>query len=280
MSNYAFDRKPYMPTTSSCLVGPRAESISMSCEQWFEVVGYMARPGRVSSFEAEIPKDGRDKVFENLFPGQVYRPIELGDTPSGLPNKLGAQFRINFASLDNCPAVLNDSIRAGNGGCVGRINKIELYEPMRIWLQKYLEDKYKGAHIVTVDSHARTLDVILEDYGMIDHYPQTVGLDIQIDVLGIIVKGGKSAIAFIEAKKTQLNLHDLGQLWAYCKLCDPAEAFLLSSAGIGSLNKILNNLSRTDLLDFGDGRKIKKMQVAKWDITSNSIDFRTLVPRI
>lgn len=101
-----------------------------------------------------------------------------------------------------------------------------------------------------------------------------------IDVLGIIVKGGKSAIAFIEAKKTQLNLHDLGQLWAYCKLCDPAEAFLLSSAGIGSLNKILNNLSRTDLLDFGDGRKIKKMQVAKWDITSNSIDFRTLVPRI
>ena len=71
--------------------------------------------------------------------------------------------------------------------------EIELYEPMRIWLQKYLEDKYKGAHIVTVDSHARTLDVILEDYGMIDHYPQTVGLDIQIDVLGIIVKGGKSA---------------------------------------------------------------------------------------
>lgn len=32
----------------------------------------------------------------------------------------------------------------------------------------------------------------------------------------------------------------------------------MSSAGIGSLNKILNNLSRTDLLDFGDGRKIKK----------------------
>ena len=90
----------------------------------------------------------------------------------------------------------------------------------------------------------------------------------------------QKANAFIEAKKTQLNLHDLGQLWAYCKLCDPAEAFLLSSAGIGSLNKILNNLSRTDLLDFGDGRKIKKMQVAKWDITSNSIDFRTLVPRI
>ena len=69
--------------------------------------------------------------------------------------------------------------------------EFELYEPMRSWLQKYLEDKYRGAQIITVDSHARTLDVILEDYGMIDHYPQTVGLDIQIDVLGIIIKGGK-----------------------------------------------------------------------------------------
>ena len=158
--------------------------------------------------------------------------------------------------------------------------EFELYAPMRLWLQKYLEDKYRGSQIITVDSHARTLDVILSEYGMIEYYPQTVGLDIQIDVLGIIVNGSKNSIVFIEAKKTQLNLHDLGQLWAYCKLCDPAEAFLLSSAGIGSLNKILNNLSRTDLLDFGDGKRIKKMQVAKWDITSNAIDFRSLVPRL
>lgn len=79
--------------------------------------------------------------------------------------------------------------------------EFELYEPMRIWLQNYLEDKYRGSHIITVDSHARTLDVILEEHGIIADYPQTVGLDIQIDVLGIIIKGNKTAIAFIEAKK-------------------------------------------------------------------------------
>ena len=87
-------------------------------------------------------------------------------------------------------------------------------------------------------------------------------------------------VLFIEAKKTQLNLHDLGQLWAYCKLCDPIEAFLLSSYGLGSLNKILNNLLRDDLLDFGDGKKIKKMQVGRWDITTNSIDYNSLIPKI
>lgn len=156
----------------------------------------------------------------------------------------------------------------------------ELYEPMRAWLHQYLEDKYKGATIITVDSHARTLDLFLEEYNVIDHYPQIIGLDIQIDVLGIVVKNGKTQIFFIEAKKTQLNLHDLGQLWAYCKLCDPAEAFLLSSNGLGSLNKILNNLSRTDLLEFGDGKRIKKMQVGKWDIGKSTIDYKTLVPKM
>lgn len=157
--------------------------------------------------------------------------------------------------------------------------EIELYEPMRVWLQQYLEDRYKRAKIITIDSHARTLDLFLEEYGVLDQYPQVIGLDIQIDVLGIIIKGDKAQIVFIEAKKTQLNLHDLGQLWAYCKLCDPIEAFLLSSASLGSLNKILNNLGRLDLLEFGDGRTIKKMQVGKWDIMSNGIDFKTLVPK-
>lgn len=158
--------------------------------------------------------------------------------------------------------------------------ELELYEPMRVWLQKYLEDKHRGAMITTVDSHARTIDVFLEFYGIIDNYPQAVGLDIQVDILGIIQRNGKTDIVFIEAKKTPLNLHDLGQLWAYCKLCNPLEAFLLSSAGIGSLNKILKNFSREDLLDFGDGRRIKKMQVCKWDLNSNSIDFKTLIPKI
>ena len=158
--------------------------------------------------------------------------------------------------------------------------EFELYEPMRCWLQTYLEDKYKGATIITVDSHAQTLDTFLEKYGVLDNYPQTVGLDIQIDVLGIVIKNKRPSIVFIEAKKTQLNLHDLGQLWAYCKLCDPIEAFLLSSSGLGSLNKILNNFGRTDLLSFGDGKQLKQMQVGKWSIGAKSIDFSTLIPKL
>lgn len=151
---------------------------------------------------------------------------------------------------------------------------------MRRWLQVYLEDKYKNAEIITIDSHARTLDSFLGEFNVLDQYPLTVGLDIQVDVLGIVKQRNKTHLVFIEAKKTQLNLHDLGQLWAYCKLCDPLEAFLLSSYGLGSLNKIFNNLLRDDLLDFGDGKKIKKMQVGKWDISSGRIDYNSLIPKI
>lgn len=158
--------------------------------------------------------------------------------------------------------------------------EFELYEPMRAWLQQYLENKYKGAKVITIDSHARTLDLFLEQNNIVDYYPQAIGLDIQIDVLGIVIDKGKPNIAFIEAKKTQLNLHNLGQLWAYCKLCEPIEAFLLSSAGLGSLNKVLNNLNRQDLLDFGSGKIIKKMQVGKWDLSTKSIDYKTLVPKL
>lgn len=106
------------------LVGDRAKNIEFaSLEELFEIVGYMASPGRIKAIEAEVPKDGRDKTFENMFPGQTYRPIETGDTPSGLPNKLGPQFRINFANIDNCPMALKVHLGKGNASCVARINR-------------------------------------------------------------------------------------------------------------------------------------------------------------
>lgn len=154
----------------------------------------------------------------------------------------------------------------------------ELYEPMESWLHQYLCDKYSSYEIITVQTPNEYLDKALEKFGVtID---AAVGVKIQIDVLGIARKKNESKLFFIEAKKTPLVLRDLGQLWAYCKLVDPEEAFLLSSEGLGSLNKLLNVFHREDLLDFGDGRKIKKMRVGKWDVRSNGIDFNTLIPRL
>ncbi len=154
----------------------------------------------------------------------------------------------------------------------------DLYEPMRLWLQRHLEDKYKGWEIITLDSHNGRLDRVLRSQGILCDI--ATGIDIQIDVLGIVKKQDSFKLFFIEAKQTSLTLRDLGQLWAYCKLIDPEEAYLMTSSDLGSLNKIMNVFKREDLLDFGDGKKIKKMQIAVWNIKSNSPDMETMIPKM
>ena len=157
-------------------------------------------------------------------------------------------------------------------------SEFELYLPMKNWLQEYIENKYKGYKIITVDSHAEKLDKVLAKFNITNEL--AVGVDIQIDILGIVRKENLVKLFFIEAKKTNLTLRDLGQLWAYCKLINPEEAFLITSAGLGTLNKILNTLKREDLLDYGDGKFIKKMKITIWNLFSNSPDLSLMIPKI
>lgn len=156
--------------------------------------------------------------------------------------------------------------------------EVELYEPMRLWLEQYMTDRYKGYEIYAVDAHSERLDRVLAKYGIVNEMAN--GIDIQIDVLGLAKKKNDVKMVFIEAKKTQLTLRDLGQLWSYCKLVDPEEAFLLSSKNLGSLNKLINMFKREDLLDFGDGKRIKKMRVGIWNVKSNTPDYASLIPKI
>ena len=102
-------------------------------------------------------------------------------------------------------------------------SEFELYLPMKNWLQGYLEDNYKGYKIITVDAHSERLDRVLAKYDIVNEL--AVGLDVQIDVLGIAKRGNTLKLFFIEAKKTNLTLRYLGQLWSYRKLIEPEEAF-------------------------------------------------------
>ena len=52
---------------------------------------------------------------------------------------------------------------------------------------------------------------------------------------------------------------------------------MLKSADLGSLNKILNIYKREDLLDFGDGKRIKKMKIAVWNMQTNRPDPATMI---
>lgn len=159
------------------------------------------------------------------------------------------------------------------------MKEFDLYPPMCIWLENYLKDKYKQGKVYVVDAHSERLDKVLQKFNIVNDL--ATGIDIQIDILGIVtnIRGGYK-LFFIEAKKTRLTIRDLGQLWAYCKLIDPEEAFLLTSANLGSLNKLLNSFHREDLLDFGNGKDIKKMKVGIWNSNTNSPDYASIIPKI
>lgn len=154
----------------------------------------------------------------------------------------------------------------------------DLYEPMRAWLEQRLHDKYKkGYEIVTMDASQISLYRALEINGITNDV--ATGLNIQIDVLGIAKKKDEIKLFFLEAKKTNLTIRDLGQLWAYCKLVDPEEAFLLTTENFGQLKKPLLDFNRMDMLNFGDGKKIKQMHVGIWNTATNNIDFQSIIPK-
>ncbi len=161
---------------------------------------------------------------------------------------------------------------------INKINEKELYTPIKRWLQKYLEDNYKNSEVVVINAHSQRLDkVLLQNNIKCD---VAIGIDIQIDVLGIVKKNDRYKLFFVEAKVTRLTLRDLGQLWAYVKLINPEEAFLITSENFGSLDKILKVFKREDMLDFGDGKRIKKIQVLLWDLKNNLPDLASKIPKI
>lgn len=110
---------------SSSFIGARSGFIDFSSDdELFEVVGYLAKPGRIAGIWAEIPNDDRETDFKRLFPGQHYLPITMNTTSGGLPSKFSPQLRINLGDMTNCPAILKPAIGKGLGSTiVGRINK-------------------------------------------------------------------------------------------------------------------------------------------------------------
>ena len=154
----------------------------------------------------------------------------------------------------------------------------KLYPEIKEWLQNYLTDKYNGYTIeTTYETSRRNLDVVLKSKGI--QCKEAIGLQIKIDVVGILKRGNDFKLVFVEVKDTELTLKDLGQLWGYTQLVDPIESFLVSSNGFGRLSHLFNVLKREDLLKFGV--KINKfMNVAKWDKSRKCIDYASLIPKI
>ena len=128
----------------------------------------------------------------------------------------------------------------------------DTYEPQRIWLQKYLEQKYPGSTIETYVGGDVALDTLAKKYNLQE---EMTDFPIMPDVIGII-DGVKWV--FIESKIVALGLAEIGQLIAYCLIAKPEIAILCST--INSEAKLANFKQET-IMDFGT----KKIKCATWN---------------
>ena len=154
----------------------------------------------------------------------------------------------------------------------------KLYPEIKEWLHSYLCDNYSGYAVeTTYETSRRNLDVVLKSKEI--YCKEAVGLQIKVDIVGILKRGNTFKLVFVEVKDTELTLKDLGQLWGYTQLINPVESFLISSKGLGRLSHLFNILKREDLLKYG--LKINNfMKLAKWDKRTKSIDNSSLIPKL
>ncbi|MBI9009334.1 MAG: hypothetical protein JEZ05_04815 [Tenericutes bacterium] len=113
------------------ILNNRAETINFSSlNDYYEFIGYLCTPNRVVSIDAEVPSNLVKQFLAN-YPKGHYRIKPNPVTPSGLPKKFGAQFRINLRNITNHPLSISKYLKRGTGTTVvKRINKSKLVEDL------------------------------------------------------------------------------------------------------------------------------------------------------
>ncbi|MCL1946492.1 MAG: hypothetical protein FWF51_04970 [Chitinivibrionia bacterium] len=95
--------------------------------EYYETLGYLAAPRRIVSIDAEIPSHMVGE-FRSRFGNNYFEIVDTCLSPSGLPSKLGKQYRINLANINNIVPALTQHLGRGSRSCVKRINRSNFVE--------------------------------------------------------------------------------------------------------------------------------------------------------
>lgn len=141
----------------------------------------------------------------------------------------------------------------------------DTYEPLRIWLEKYLKKTYPDSEVETFVVADTDMSNFFKRTGNTDHFELVEEFDIRPDVVGFV---DKKKMAFIESKITSLGIKEIGQLLGYCLVAKPEIAILCST--IDSSGKLTTILQHDTLFKFGTDEKIK---FAHWDHNAKKMNF-------
>jgi hypothetical protein len=152
-------------------------------------------------------------------------------------------------------------------------NEIEMYPDIIKWLKKNLEQKFgeKANKITVLDTHDSDLLNFIMQLNYQKFFPEISTYKIRQDITGFIEYSDRVELVFVECKNTALSVIHLSQLIGYSCIALPIYSILLSPQGMGTtLNKLLKNFNRVDILEFRPQRTI---QIIKWDHNKQDIDY-------
>ena len=99
-------------TKHNSLIGDSAWDLHLSEQDFYEIIGYLCVPGRVSNIEADVPNDYHIGLFEDTFPGQPYNVRTYVNTDPKYKNMItNVSMTICFADDSNCPERLKKELQ-------------------------------------------------------------------------------------------------------------------------------------------------------------------------
>jgi hypothetical protein len=152
-----------------------------------------------------------------------------------------------------------------------------LYQPVRIWLEDILSQRFKRMNVRVIDSHNVKLSKLIAELGIQKLFPQFNAWDVKIDVTGIVFNDKIGHLALIECKPDQLTLMDVAQLLGYSIIVKPILSVLVSpTQPADSLITLLKDYGRLDILKYGPSNRY--IRIAKWDMKKNEVIPASLLP--
>jgi hypothetical protein len=152
----------------------------------------------------------------------------------------------------------------------------ELVAPCRAWLAGFLKEQSPRCDVrVLPSTERRELRRVIDEAGLRSMFPECGAWEVQVDVVGVVQRKRTIALTFVELKAGYVTLTDVGQLLGYCRVCRPAQAFLLSPMGSSAdLRRLLVVYGRQDVLEFDRGM----IQIGPWDRDTRAPRWGDMIP--
>lgn len=155
-------------------------------------------------------------------------------------------------------------------------NESQMYPEVKMWLNRLLSSSHKKGKIEVFNTSNISLWKFLKKKRYDGYFDNYITYEIRVDVTGIVIKKEKAFLSFVECKMGPISLKDVSQLIGYSKVAMPEYAIIISPKGVSRcLNYLLRSYNRYDILDYGNGRKVK---IGVWDSTKKEIDIRSILP--